>query len=185
MMYLTSDFYQHMSNMLTGRLHMPVPDTRRAPTCPAAPTCGRSSTKCWVLSSTPTNHPQWVIFCHIHTPALADRPSFSLRVYLSRVVEAAFRRCLFEYIYNLSRPILDMHLQGTAHSSQEIELQGVMLWFLIKVGQEFWFESHHDSCVGDIKRYSVGKIRVVVCVVNCVECVQLVNPGAWGFLYPR
>jgi len=95
---------------------------------PARPTCGRRSTKCWVLRSTPTNHPQVSdFFCCIHTRALADRPFFSLRVYLSR----AFRRCLFEYMYNPPRTILGMHLQGTAHSSEEIELQGVMIWFLI------------------------------------------------------
>jgi len=69
---------------------------------------------------------EW-FFCRIHTPALADRPSFSLRVYLSR----AFRRCLFEYMYNPPRTILDMRLQGTEHSSEEIELQGVMIWFII------------------------------------------------------
>ena len=72
---------------------------------PARPTCERRSTKCWVLRSTPTNHPQVSdFFCRIHTRALADRPSFSLRVYLSR----AFRRCLFEYMYNPPRTTLGM-----------------------------------------------------------------------------
>jgi len=95
---------------------------------PARPTCGRRSTKCWVPSSTPTNHPQVRDFsCRIHNPALADRPSFTLCVYLSR----ASRRCLFQYMYNPPRTILDMRLQGTAHSSEEIELQGVTIWFLI------------------------------------------------------
>jgi len=45
--------------------------------------------------------------------------------------EQAFRRCLFEYMYNPPRVILDSRLQGTAHESEEIELQGVMIWFLI------------------------------------------------------
>ena len=53
----------------------------------------------------------------------------------------------FEYMYNPPRPILDLRLQGTVH------------------------ESHDHSCAGDVKRHSVGKIRVVVCVVDCVECV--------------
>ena len=53
----------------------------------------------------------------------------------------------FEYMYNPPRLILDLRLQGTAH------------------------ESHDHSCVGDVKRYSVGKIRAVVCVVDRVECV--------------
>ena len=42
---------------------------------PVRPTCGRRSTKCWVLSSQmmPTNHSQVsVFFGRIHTPALAD-----------------------------------------------------------------------------------------------------------------
>jgi len=34
-------------------------------------------------------------------------------------------------MYNPARPILDMHLQGTANSSEEFELQGVVIWFLI------------------------------------------------------
>ena len=34
-------------------------------------------------------------------------------------------------MYNLPHTILDMRLQGIAHSSEEIELQGVMIWFLI------------------------------------------------------
>jgi len=34
-------------------------------------------------------------------------------------------------MYNLPCPIRDMRLQGTAHSSEEIELQGVMIWFLV------------------------------------------------------
>jgi len=51
----------------------------------------------------------------------------------SRAVEAAFRQCLYEYIYDTPHPILDMHLQvtahlqGTAHSSEEIKTQGVMI----------------------------------------------------------
>jgi len=78
------------------------------------------------------------------------------------------------------------HLQGTAHLSEEIELQRVMIWFLVNSRARFWFKSPYYSCVGDVKRYSVGKIRVVVSVVDCVECVWRVNPGAWGsFLYLR
>jgi len=76
---------------------------------------------------------EW-FFCRIHATALAradrpsaDRPSFSLCVYLSR----AFRQCLFEYMCNPPHTILDMRLQGIAHSSEEIELQGVMIWFII------------------------------------------------------
>jgi len=40
-------------------------------------------------------------------------------------------------MYNPPRPILDMRLQGIAHLQgavqdlEEIELQGVMIWFLI------------------------------------------------------
>jgi len=67
----------------------------------------------------------------IQTPVFSDRPFFFLRVYVSRAVEQAFRRCLFEYMYNPPRIILDSRLQGTAHESEEIELQGVMIWFLI------------------------------------------------------
>ena len=67
----------------------------------------------------------------MHTLALPDRLSFSFCVYLSRAVEVAFRWCLFEYMCNQPRPILDMRLQGIAHSSEEIELQGVMILFLI------------------------------------------------------
>jgi len=42
---------------------------------PARPTCGRRSTKCWVLSSTPTNHPQVSDFFAVYTllPLLTDR----------------------------------------------------------------------------------------------------------------
>jgi len=57
-------------------------------------------------------------FCSIHTATLADQPSFPLRVYLSRAVDEVFRPCLFEYMYNPPRTILDMRLQGTAHSSE-------------------------------------------------------------------
>ena len=67
----------------------------------------------------------------IQTPVFSDQPIFFLRVYVSRAVEQAFRRCLFEYMYNPPRVILDSRLQGTAHESEEIELQGVMIWFLI------------------------------------------------------
>ena len=42
------------------------------------------------------------------------------------------------------------------------------LWI---VGWEFWFESHVHSCVGDVKRCFVQRIRFVVCVFDCVECV--------------
>jgi len=34
-------------------------------------------------------------------------------------------------MYNPPRPILDMFLQGTAHSSEEIGMQGVWIWFVI------------------------------------------------------
>ena len=34
-------------------------------------------------------------------------------------------------MYNPLRLIFDMFLQGTAHSSEEIGLQGVMIWFVI------------------------------------------------------
>jgi len=91
-------------------------------------------------------------------------------------------------MYNPLRLIFDMFLQGTAHSSEEIGLQGVMIWFVISSRVTLkvcWFESHDHSCVGDVKRHSVGKIRVVVCVVDCVECAWRVNLGAWGFLYRR
>jgi len=67
----------------------------------------------------------------IQTPVFSDRPFFFLRVYVSRAVELAFRRYLFEYMCNPPHIILDSRLQGTAHESQEIELQGVMIWFLI------------------------------------------------------
>jgi len=63
----------------------------------------------------------------IQTPVFSDRPFFFLRVYVSRTVEQAFRRCLFEYMYNPPRVILDSRLQGTAHESEEIELQGEMM----------------------------------------------------------
>jgi len=68
----------------------------------------------------PTNHPQVNdFFCHIQTPALADRPFFSLCVYLSR----AFRRCLFEYMYNSPRTILDMRLYWIARSDNIVPHQ--------------------------------------------------------------
>ena len=67
----------------------------------------------------------------IQTTVSSDRPIFFLCVYVSRAVEQAFRRYLFEYMYNPPRVILDSRLQGTAHESEEIELQGVMIWFLI------------------------------------------------------
>ena len=146
----------------------------------ARPTCGRRSTKSRLSSKIYADKPPtsaW-FFWLIYTRALADRPSFSLRVCLSR----AFRRCLFEYMYNPLCTILGMRLQGTAHSSEEIELQRVMIWFLINC--RIRVLSHDHSCVGDVKRYSVGKICVVICVVDCVECVWRVNPAVWGFLYP-
>ena len=67
----------------------------------------------------------------IQTPVFSDQPFFFLRVYVSRAVEQAFRRCVFAYMYNPPRIILDSRLQGTAHESEEIELQGVMIWFRI------------------------------------------------------
>jgi len=94
----------------------------------------------WVLRSTPTNHPQVSdFFCRIHTRALDDRPSFPLRVYLSQ----AFRRCLFEYMYNPPRTILSMHLRGTAYSSEEkvLHIRQSRLNF-----KEWWYGS--SSIVG-------------------------------------
>jgi len=127
-------------------------------------TCGQNSSTCWVLSSTPTNNPHVSVFFATLTllPLLIDHffPCVCMcHEQLKRRSGDVYLN--FEYMYNPPRPILDLRLQGTVH------------------------ESHDHSCAGDVKRHSVGKIRVVVCVVDCVECVWLVNPGAWGLLYPR
>jgi len=46
-----------------------------------------------------------------------------------------------------------------------------MIWFLTYSRVRVLIESHFHSCVGDVKRYSVERIRVVVCVVDYVKCV--------------
>jgi len=76
------------------------------------------------------SHHNLFVLGRIQTPVFSDRPFFSCVCICHGQLN---RRSgdLFEYMYNLSCIILDSRLQGTAHESEEIELQGVMIWFLI------------------------------------------------------